>query len=70
MKKRIPKMVTKLTPAETKRLEHFIREKGGQVKASVLLGCAPATLSRTINGHTATSALLREKLVGVGVVKA
>lgn len=57
------KMCAKLTPAEAKSLEQFVEKKGGQVKASIVLEVAPETLSRTINRHTAPSALLRSKLV-------
>lgn len=64
------KKVTTLTPAEAKRLEQFVDKNGGQVTTSVLLGCAPATLSRNVNRRTAPSALFREKLKEVGVVAA
>ena len=64
------KMVTKLNTAEARRLEQFVNKSGGQVKASIILGVAPATLSRNINRHTAPSALLRTKLAEIGVVAA
>jgi len=59
----------KLTPAEAKRLEQYIDNRGGQIKASILFGVAPATLSRNINRHTAPSPMLRDKLIGAGVIK-
>lgn len=59
----------KLTPAEAKSLEHFIDERGGQTKASVLLSVSTTTLSRTVNRRTAPSPMLHDKLVGAGVVK-
>ena len=59
-----------LTVVEAKRLVQYIDKQGGQVRASIILGCAPATLSRDIHRHYAPSSLLRSKLVEVGVVKA
>ena len=57
-----------LTPAEAKRLEQFVNRSGGQVKASLLFGVAPATLSRNVNRRTSPSPMLRQKLVEVGIV--
>jgi len=59
-----------LTPAEAKHLEQFVNKSGGQIKASLLFGVAPATLSRTVNRHTGPSPLLRKELVNHGIVKA
>lgn len=64
------KRCIKLTPAEAKRLEQYVDENGGQVKASIILGVAPWTLSRTANRHTGPSPMLVGKLVEIGVVKA
>lgn len=61
-------MKKKLTPAEAKRLEQFVNKSGGQIKASLIFGVAPATLSRTANRHTAPSPLLHDKLVENGIV--
>lgn len=58
-----------LTPAEATRLEQFISNCGGQIKASILFGVALSTLSRNINRHTAPSPMLRDKLIGAGIVK-
>lgn len=59
----------KLTPAETKRLEHAIRENGGQVKLAAAFNVTPATVSRILNRHNSPSNQLRQKLVDVGVIK-
>lgn len=64
------KRAEKLTPAEAKRLEQFVDRSGGQVKASVIFGCTPTTLSRSANRRTGPSPLLRDKLVEKGIVKA
>lgn len=62
-------MQKKLTPAEAKSLEKFVDAQGGQVKASLMFGVAPATLSRTANRHTAPSPLLRDKLLENGIIQ-
>lgn len=61
-------MKKKLDPPEAKRLEKFVTEAGGQVKASILFGISPTTLSRTANRHTAPSPMLRDKLIDVGII--
>jgi hypothetical protein len=63
------KNAVKLTPAEARRLEQFVNDSGGQVRASILLGVAPSTLSRNTNRRTAPSPLLRKNLVEAGIVK-
>ena len=60
----------KLDPPELARLKQYIGEHGGQVKASILLGGAPWTLSRTANQRTGPSRMLTEKLVSIGVIEA
>lgn len=59
---------TKLTPAEAKNLEQFIKKSGGQILASMIFGVAPSTLSRTANRHTSPSPMLHAKFVENGIV--
>lgn len=60
----------KLTDAEVKRLWKYIDTNGGQKKAGDKLGVSVGTLSRSVNKRTAPTPLLRNALVGVGVIKA
>ena len=59
----------KLTKQEAARLVKYVDENGGQIRASISLGVAPETLSRSLNLHTAPSQMLTEKLVKAGIIK-
>ena len=60
----------KLTKDEAKRLREYIDKNGGQEPVAVGWGISSATLSRSLNGDTAPSSLLRRTLAAVGVLKA
>lgn len=60
----------KLTAAESKKLEQFVNKSEGQIKASLILGVSPYTLSRTVNRHTSPSPMLREKFAAHGIIEA
>ena len=58
-----------MTEQEAARLVKYINENGGQTLVSLEMGVAPATLSRSLNLHTAPSQMLKEKLVKAGIIK-